>query len=208
MLAKIKAKNIVMAIAGLFLLSCAPKYTAHFQQKSYDPDRYRMETNIPEEAPVALTAVEKEVIKNEVRIKEVVVEPKEVKKLVNEAETEIIKPQDKSELIKALKENPDATIAIQLDRKERRALKREVKEQLKAHKDHSKAMMQTNQNESRLLYYILAVLLPPLAVGLWRGIGSDFWINILLTLLLYLPGIIHAIIVISSKPKMSRSAAY
>lgn len=206
MLAKVNVMNVIIAIAGCFLLSCAPKYTAHFQQKSYDPDRYRIEEKV-QDAPVALTSVEKEIIKNDVQIKEVVVEPKKVEKLVKEAQTEVIKPKDRSELIKALKDNPNASIAIQLDKKERRALKREVKEQLKAHKDNAN-VMQTTQGENKLLYYILAVLLPPLAVGLWRGIGSDFWINILLTLLLYLPGIIHAIIVISSKPKMSRPAAY
>ena len=34
-----------------------------------------------------------------------------------------------------------------------------------------------------VLQIIAAVLLPPLGVYLARGIGSDFWINVLLTLL-------------------------
>ena len=43
---------------------------------------------------------------------------------------------------------------------------------------------------------ILAILLPPLGVFLQVGFGLQFWINILLTLLGYIPGIIHAIWVI------------
>src|SRR3546814_11016010 len=40
---------------------------------------------------------------------------------------------------------------------------------------------------------ILAILLPPLGVFLQVGIGLHFWLNILLTLLGYIPGIVHAI---------------
>ncbi|KAI0479567.1 UPF0057-domain-containing protein [Xylaria cf. heliscus] len=40
---------------------------------------------------------------------------------------------------------------------------------------------------------ILAIILPPLGVFLERGCGADFLINILLTILGYFPGIIHAL---------------
>jgi uncharacterized membrane protein YqaE (UPF0057 family) len=46
---------------------------------------------------------------------------------------------------------------------------------------------------------ILAILLPPLGVFLQVGLGFHFWINILLTLLGYIPGIIHAVWVIAKK---------
>ena len=46
---------------------------------------------------------------------------------------------------------------------------------------------------------VLSVLIPPLGVFLQVGISLDFWINILLTLLGYIPGIIHAIWVIARK---------
>jgi uncharacterized membrane protein YqaE (UPF0057 family) len=42
-------------------------------------------------------------------------------------------------------------------------------------------------------------LLPPLGVFLQVGIGLHFWLNILLTMLGYIPGIIHAIWVIIKK---------
>ncbi|KAI2625820.1 hypothetical protein M426DRAFT_316350 [Hypoxylon sp. CI-4A] len=43
---------------------------------------------------------------------------------------------------------------------------------------------------------ILAVILPPLGVFLERGCGADFCINVLLTILGYIPGIIHALYII------------
>ncbi|MEL7504850.1 MAG: YqaE/Pmp3 family membrane protein [Cyanobacteria bacterium J06554_6] len=43
-----------------------------------------------------------------------------------------------------------------------------------------------------LIRWIAAIWLPPLGVFLQVGIGPQFWINILLTLLGYIPGIIHA----------------
>jgi uncharacterized membrane protein YqaE (UPF0057 family) len=43
---------------------------------------------------------------------------------------------------------------------------------------------------------LLAILLPPLGVFLQVGLGLQFWVNILLTLLGYIPGIIHAIYII------------
>lgn len=47
---------------------------------------------------------------------------------------------------------------------------------------------------------LFSVLLPPLGVFLDQGIRKHFWINILLTLLGYLPGIIHAVYVIAKEP--------
>ncbi|GBE82017.1 stress response RCI peptide [Sparassis latifolia] len=43
---------------------------------------------------------------------------------------------------------------------------------------------------------ILAIIIPPLGVYLERGWGSDLAINCVLTLLGYLPGIIHALYII------------
>lgn len=43
---------------------------------------------------------------------------------------------------------------------------------------------------------LLAILLPPLGVFLQVGLGLQFWLNILLTLLGYVPGIVHAVWII------------
>ncbi|MDJ0592541.1 MAG: YqaE/Pmp3 family membrane protein [Pleurocapsa sp. MO_226.B13] len=50
-----------------------------------------------------------------------------------------------------------------------------------------------------LIRIIIAILLPPLGVFLQVGFGKDFWINILLTLLGYIPGLVHAIWIIAKK---------
>lgn len=46
---------------------------------------------------------------------------------------------------------------------------------------------------------ILAIVLPPVGVFLEVGFSKHFFINILLTLLGYIPGIVHAVWVISRK---------
>jgi uncharacterized membrane protein YqaE (UPF0057 family) len=43
---------------------------------------------------------------------------------------------------------------------------------------------------------ILSIILPPVGVFLQVGLGLHFWLNILLTLLGYIPGIIHALWII------------
>ncbi|MDX1775417.1 MAG: YqaE/Pmp3 family membrane protein [Desulfobulbales bacterium] len=50
-----------------------------------------------------------------------------------------------------------------------------------------------------LLRIVLAIFLPPLAVFLTVGLAMHFWINILLTILGFIPGMIHALWVIVKK---------
>jgi uncharacterized membrane protein YqaE (UPF0057 family) len=50
-----------------------------------------------------------------------------------------------------------------------------------------------------VLRIIIAIILPPLGVFLQVGLGKHFWLNILLTLLGYVPGIVHAVWVIAKK---------
>ena len=50
-----------------------------------------------------------------------------------------------------------------------------------------------------LIRIIVAVILPPLGVFLEVGLGRQFWLNILLTLLGYIPGIVHAVYIIARR---------
>ncbi|NEP01699.1 MAG: YqaE/Pmp3 family membrane protein [Symploca sp. SIO2E9] len=50
-----------------------------------------------------------------------------------------------------------------------------------------------------LIRILFAIFLPPVGVFLQVGFGTDFWINILLTLLGYIPGVVHAVWVIARK---------
>lgn len=60
----------------------------------------------------------------------------------------------------------------------------------------SHGSMVSYNNDDQILLIILAILLPPLAVYLAKGIGTEFWIDLILTLLFWIPGIIYALIVI------------
>jgi len=46
-----------------------------------------------------------------------------------------------------------------------------------------------------LLTIILNILLPPLAVFMKHGLGSTFVISLILTIIGWIPGVIHAFIV-------------
>ena len=50
-----------------------------------------------------------------------------------------------------------------------------------------------------ILRIIVAILLPPVGVFLQTGLSKTLLLNILLTILGYLPGIIHAVWVIAKK---------
>jgi uncharacterized membrane protein YqaE (UPF0057 family) len=46
-----------------------------------------------------------------------------------------------------------------------------------------------------ILILIASILLPPLGVALKHGIGKTFLINLILTIILFVPGVIHAVYV-------------
>ncbi len=52
-----------------------------------------------------------------------------------------------------------------------------------------------------MLRIVLSVLLPPLGVFFQVGLGVHFWLNVVLTLLGYFPGLIHAIWIIARRPQ-------
>ena len=54
---------------------------------------------------------------------------------------------------------------------------------------------------------IAAVLLPPLGVFLARGLGSEFWVTTLLTLIGWLPGVIFALVILLKPALFDRTAA-
>lgn len=62
--------------------------------------------------------------------------------------------------------------------------------------------MNTTTNDSAggdLIKIIIAILLPPLGVFLEVGLTKHFWLNILLTILGYVPGIVHAVYIIAKR---------
>lgn len=61
----------------------------------------------------------------------------------------------------------------------------------------SNTVTETNLSANDLVLIIVSILLPPLAVALKRGIGGTFLFSILLTVLGYIPGLVHAIWVVA-----------
>lgn len=47
-----------------------------------------------------------------------------------------------------------------------------------------------------ILRIILAIVFPPLGVALQVGLRGPFWLNLVLTILGFIPGIVHALYVI------------
>jgi uncharacterized membrane protein YqaE (UPF0057 family) len=46
---------------------------------------------------------------------------------------------------------------------------------------------------------LVAIILPPAGLAMQVGFTTQFWINVLLTLLGYIPGIVHAVWIIARR---------
>ena len=83
-----------------------------------------------------------------------------------------------------------------LSRKEKKELIKEAKKEIKLFKAEKRAGKE-EASTNTLLLVILSILLPPLAVYLHDGvINSHFWIDLILTLIFWLPGVIYALIIV------------
>ncbi len=58
---------------------------------------------------------------------------------------------------------------------------------------------------NQLLRYILAFVLPPVGVFLTYGVGTTLIINVLLTILGWIPGSIHAVWAVAKRDEALRS---
>lgn len=50
-----------------------------------------------------------------------------------------------------------------------------------------------------IIRIILSIIIPPVGVFMQEGVGKHFWLNILLTILGYIPGLIHAVWIITKR---------
>jgi uncharacterized membrane protein YqaE (UPF0057 family) len=66
----------------------------------------------------------------------------------------------------------------------------------RSHPTQGKDQPMADESTNKLLLIIIAILIPPLAVGLESGVGGALILNIVLTLLFYLPGLLHALYVV------------
>jgi len=52
---------------------------------------------------------------------------------------------------------------------------------------------------SKTTLIVLAILFPPIAVFLHKGVGLDVLVNVVLTCLFFVPGVVHALWVVTKK---------
>lgn len=82
-----------------------------------------------------------------------------------------------------------------LSKKERRVKKKEMRKQIKTLIKKWKE----GSDSDLILLVVIAILIPPLAMGLYDGLSGRFWLSLLLTLLFYVPGLIYTLIVLLSE---------
>jgi len=177
---------ILFGIAVLLFGACAPKYGAHFNQSS---NFYEPAVASKEETPKILekksAAQEIDASKLTASKEPVKVHPlPTVRELVEkyEAKAEEIKSQNlsKKEERKALK-------------KETRKVKKKIRKEIKK---EVKALKRQDAGDDYVVMMILAIIIPPLGVGLTYGITGEFWLSLILTLIFWLPGAIYSAIVV------------
>jgi uncharacterized membrane protein YqaE (UPF0057 family) len=56
-----------------------------------------------------------------------------------------------------------------------------------------------------LILIIVTIFVPPLAVFMMSGLGRDFWINLILTVFFWLPGVVHAIFLALTRSETVRA---
>lgn len=190
---------VFVLIAGQLLFACSSakyyEFAAHKQAPYYDAKQKQTPATATTEETESLTKLAMEAAEAEATEKaqapvlQASVEPKTISmpaklapvapaKVETGATTNSITEAEAAELVKERIAN--------MTKAEKKELKKDLKE----------ALMQRGSRTS-IVEIILAVLLPPLAVFLHDGIGTSFWISIILTLLFWIPGVIYALLVVT-----------
>jgi uncharacterized membrane protein YqaE (UPF0057 family) len=191
---------VFVLIAGQLLFACnSAKYyefAAHKQAPYYEAKQKQAPAEATTEeaqslTQIAMTAAEEKATttKAEAPALEASLETKAVKlpaKLAPVAPATVetateVKTVTEAEALELVKER-----VATMTKAEKKELKNDLRE----------AMKQGGSRTS-IVEIILAVLLPPLAVFLHDGIGTSFWISLILTLLFWIPGVIYALLVVT-----------
>lgn len=197
---------VVVLLVGQFLFSCSS--ADYYRFSASKPEAYNKVKKEPATvaepaavsptmASMALAAANEEASKTEI---EPVLEASTEAKVPAKPAIRSVEEAEKAPAVKAPVTLEKREITVEeaealamakerlasMTKSEKKELKRELKE----------AFRQSGGGAS-VVEIILAVLLPPLAVFLHDGIGTSFWISIILTLLFWLPGVIYALLVVT-----------
>ncbi|WP_250419056.1 MULTISPECIES: YqaE/Pmp3 family membrane protein [Pontibacter] len=188
---------VLIFVAGQLFFACSSvkyyEFAGNKQAPYYESKQKQEPATKPVEteslAKIAIEAAEdKAVVKADAQKllasteSKVVAAPAKLAPVTNVAETAAAnKTLAEAEALELVKER-----VASMTKAEKKELKKELRE----------AMKQSGSRVS-IVEVILAVLLPPLAVFLHDGIGTSFWISIILTLLFWIPGVIYALLVVT-----------
>ncbi|WP_460919727.1 YqaE/Pmp3 family membrane protein [Pontibacter brevis] len=192
---------VVVLLTGQFLFSCSSaEYYKFSAQKPEAYNKVQKEKHAPVElnasmAEVALAAANEEAKEAEsapeIEASAAVTAPVKRSKataIVKTPAVEEVAPLKKREV--TITEAEALAMAKErfanMTKAEKKTLKKELREAYRQ-----------GGGGANIIEIILAVLLPPLAVFLHDGIGTSFWISIILTLLFIIPGIIYALLVVT-----------
>jgi len=192
-----KIKNLLQFVfilmAGQLLFSCNSAKYYEFSAGKQAPYKVAQEKKAPEAAPAETPSV------SEIAL-EAAAEDAEVKAVapVLEASTITATPAKAPVAVKentvAAKSTITEAEALSIAKEHLKSMTKAEKKELK--KEVKEAMRQDGSRVS-IVEIILAIFLPPLAVFLHDGLGSTFWISLLLTLLFFIPGVIYALLVVT-----------
>ena len=185
---------IILAAQMMFACSSAEYYKfAPQKPEAYNKAKEKAtptaEADAPSLSEIALQAAEEEATKQnaepalEASVAAPVATPKKAVKPAIAEEKAVTETITEAEAMELAKER-----IASMTKAEKKELKKELKEALKQDRGGGR---------TSIVEIILAIILPPLAVFLHDGIGTSFWINIILTLLFFLPGVIHALLVVT-----------
>lgn len=187
---KTKVSILIATIISLAVFSCKPKYSMVFNGSSpavkHKVKESPLQNTEKTETVVTIENNNQEEIKIEKikttkkpSIKEVIAAVKAVKKIK-----------------KAQKQMPQAAaLNNKMSKADKKVAKAKMKEQIKSMKKANKTNGGTDP--MFIVAVICCFLLPPLGVFLFEeAIGTNFWIDLILTLLFWLPGVIYALLVV------------
>lgn len=197
-----KVKSSVISIFAsalllMFMASCSSNEMA-FHKRKYQPWFASHHTKLDKKADQVVaeeavtvasessnqTSTSDEIVLENTAYNEVVVEN-------NVAEN------TKSEIV-ATPKRKAVTRAVKLAKSDN--VVREIETVFAANEEPKKLMEDQSEDDiEMILYIILAIIFPPLAVFLIHGLETEFWLSLILTILGYVPGQIYAIYLVLKK---------
>ncbi|HEY8403173.1 MAG TPA: YqaE/Pmp3 family membrane protein [Flavobacteriales bacterium] len=125
-----------------------------------------------------------------------------------------------AEVVAPVTSTEQSAASVKKESPSKATVKKEVRQELKAARKEMKAAQQEMKSIEKgytadasiatlesasssplsdvpvIVLVILAIILPPLAVFLHSGIGTEFWISLILTILFWIPGVIYSLLVV------------